>query len=171
MVRKGPFHFEGLLRVPMIWNWPGELPAGRRTDGLVSAVDFAPMLLDRCNVPSPYHDDPLPDSLHGTPALAGTSLVPQLRGERESVNDWVIVENDEVYWSAPRSYVTDRYERTIFPVEDYGELFDPDADPAELPNRWDDPEYADVQSRPYRDFIEAYVTGDAAVPRRLSHAG
>jgi hypothetical protein len=23
LLNKGPFHFEGLLRVPMIWRWPG----------------------------------------------------------------------------------------------------------------------------------------------------
>jgi arylsulfatase A-like enzyme len=28
MLNKGPFHFEGLLHVPMVWSWPGHLPQG-----------------------------------------------------------------------------------------------------------------------------------------------
>jgi len=171
MVRKGPFHFEGLLRTPLVWNWPAGLPAGRRTDGLASAVDFFPTVLDLCNVPSPYPDHPLPETMAEPPALAGTSLVPQLRGGQESVRDGVVVENDDDYLGQRvRTYVTDRYKLTVYPGWDYGELFDLREDPDELHNRWDDPAYADVKADLYRQFLEAYIEGDAAMPRRTSHA-
>jgi arylsulfatase len=172
MVRKGPFHFEGLLRTPMVLNWPAGLPAGRRTDGLASAVDFFPTMLDLCDVPSPYPDHPLPESLDEPPALAGESLVPQLRGDRESVREAVVVENDDDYFGQRvRTYVTERYKLTVYPGRDYGELFDLREDPDELHNRWDDPSYAEVKADLYREFLEAYIEGDAAMPRRTSHAG
>ena len=50
---KGPFHYEGLLRVPMIWRWPGRFPQGRMTDALVGLVDFAATVLDLAGVPIP----------------------------------------------------------------------------------------------------------------------
>jgi len=172
MVRKGPFGFEGLLRTPLVWNWPGTLPEGRRTDGLTSAVDLFPTMLDLCGVSSPYPDHPLPETLEEPPALAGTSLVPQLRGEVESVAESVIVENDDDYLGARvRTLVTDRYKLTVYPGESYGELFDLREDPDELHNRWDDPDYADVKADLYRQFLEAYVRDDPATPRRTSHAG
>lgn len=173
MVRKGPFHFEGLLRTPMIWRWPGQFPAGRDVDGLVSALDVAPTLYDLCGVDdptrSPYH---LPETLQEPPALPGHSLAPLLDGRTGSVRDGVIVENDEDYGGLRvRSYVTERYKLTVYPGEEYGELFDLAADPEELHNRWDDPDYADVKARLHREFLSAYALADSARPRRLSHAG
>lgn len=173
MVRKGPFHFEGLLRIPMIWSWPGRLQAGSRTDGLVSTVDVAPTLYDFCGVPDPNTSPyALPSNLHEPPAIQGTSLRPQLASDVEAVNEHVLVENDEDYLGLRvRTLVTDRYKLTVYPGEAYGELFDLEDDPDELHNRWDDPDYADVKRRLYRSFLEAYVRRDSGLPRRLSHAG
>ena len=36
---------EGGVRVPMIWSWPGKIPAGRRHDSLVSSLDLLPTFL------------------------------------------------------------------------------------------------------------------------------
>lgn len=173
MVRKGPFHFDGLLRIPMIWRWPDRLPAGARTDGLASTVDVAPTLYDLCDVPDP-NESPytLPSNLHEPPTLQGTSLRPQLVGDADAVNEHVVVENDEDYLGLRvRSLVTDRYKLTVYPGEPYGELFDLHDDPDELHNRWDDADYEDVKRRLYRTFLDAYVRRDSGLPRRLSHAG
>jgi arylsulfatase len=173
MVRKGPFHFEGLLRVPMIWSWPGEFPVGERTDGLAEAIDFAPTVLDCCGVAVPEGvDEPFLDERDGAPpALPGRSLRPQLAGERDAVREAVIVENDEDYLGLrPRSLITDRYKLTVYPGRSYGELFDLDADPEELHNRWDDPGYADAKADLYRQFVERYVEHEQGLPRRICHA-
>jgi arylsulfatase len=181
ILRKGPFHFDGLLRVPQIWSWPGEFPEGERTDGLTSQIDLTPTLLDLCDVSLPDELRSLPEgreqsipprSLREEPSVfAGTSLRPQLEGATESVNDHVIVENDEDYLGLRiRSYITDRYKLTIYPGEDYGELFDLAEDPDELHNLWDDPAYEDVKNRLYREFLEDYILEDSAFPPRLSHS-
>ena len=36
---------EGGVRVPMIWSWPGKIPAGRRYDSPVSSLDLLPTFL------------------------------------------------------------------------------------------------------------------------------
>jgi arylsulfatase A-like enzyme len=36
--------WDGGIRIPMLWRWPGQLPAGRRTDALVSTMDLVPTL-------------------------------------------------------------------------------------------------------------------------------
>ena len=52
MLNKGPFHFDGLLRVPHIWRWPGRFRAGLVSDGLASLLDFVPTILDLAGVPA-----------------------------------------------------------------------------------------------------------------------
>ena len=37
--------YEGGVRVPCVFHWPGQVPAGRTVDGLVHAVDLYPTLL------------------------------------------------------------------------------------------------------------------------------
>ncbi|WP_224337716.1 sulfatase family protein [Haloprofundus halobius] len=172
MLRKGPFHFEGLLRVPMLWSFPGTLPAGERRDGPVSAVDFAPTVLDFCDIPVPEgRVPPEREAMREPPAWAGRSLRPQLSGETDAVRDGVVVENDEDYLGLRvRTYVTDRYKLTLYPGEPYGELFDLRKDPDELRNRWDDEAYADVRRRLSVEFLERYVLHEQGLPRRLCHA-
>ena len=45
--------WEESIRVPGIMRWPGLIPAGRKTDALISHVDFAPTLLALCGLPVP----------------------------------------------------------------------------------------------------------------------
>jgi arylsulfatase len=172
MIRKGPFQFEGLLRIPMIWSWPDQLETNARTEGLVSTIDFAPTILDLCNVPIP--EGTVPNSREAEnepPAWPGNSLRPQLTGETDSVHDHVIVENDEDYLGLRiRTLITDRYKMTVYPGQDYGELFDLSDDPEELHNRWEDSEYNEVKQELYRIFLEAYIQDESGLPRRLSHA-
>ncbi|GAA1605986.1 sulfatase family protein [Kribbella karoonensis] len=36
--------WDGGIRIPMLWRWPDRLPAGRRTDALLSTLDLVPTL-------------------------------------------------------------------------------------------------------------------------------
>lgn len=46
LVAKGPFHYEDVIRVPMIASMPGTLPQGEQSSAIQSLVDFAPTFLD-----------------------------------------------------------------------------------------------------------------------------
>jgi arylsulfatase len=172
LINKGPFHFEGLLRAPFLWSWPGRFPQGLVTHGLASFLDFAPTVLDLCGVPIPEGEVPAaPEAPLAPPPWPGRSLVPQLRGESDALQHAVLVENDEDYLGLRlRTLVTDQYKLTVYPGQPYGELFDLKEDPGELHNRWSDPAYAEIRTELRLALLDEIIRTDCALPRRLSHA-
>ena len=74
LLNKGPFHFDGILRVPLIWSWPGRFPAGVQSDALVSLLDVAPTILDLAGVPIPEGTvPPVPEAPAMLPPWPGRS--------------------------------------------------------------------------------------------------
>ena len=45
LTAKGPYHYEDVIRVPMIVRQPGKVPAGKISNALQSLVDYAPTFL------------------------------------------------------------------------------------------------------------------------------
>lgn len=173
LLNKGPFHFEGLLRVPMLWRCPGRFRK-QSSDGLASLLDVAPTILELAGVPIP-EGPTSPEAPQQPPAWPGRSLVPLLKGHLDAVQDSVVVENDEDYLGLRlRTLVTPTHKITTYTghrgPEPYGELFDLTEDPGELRNLWDAPGHAEVK----RDLIgrlhHRLAETDIALPRRLGHA-
>jgi arylsulfatase A-like enzyme len=173
MLNKGPFHFEGLLRMPMIWSCPGHFSAGVRTPGLASQLDFAPTVLDLCGVSIPEVTAPSePEAKLQRAPWPGKSLVSVLKGQEKKVRDWVIVENDEDYLGVTlRTFITNRYKITIYGErEDWGELFDLRSDPDEFRNLWHDPQSQQLKNALLAKFLHCYIGEDSPLPRRVGHA-
>jgi arylsulfatase len=170
---KGPYHFEGVLRVPMIWRWP-ERFRPRAASGLASLLDLAPTVLDLAGVaiPSGPASDEAPRQ---PPVWPGQSLVPLLRDECNAVQDSVVVENDEDYLGLRlRTLITSTHKLTTYTgptgAEPYGELFDLTEDPQELHNRWDDGRAAGLKHDLIARLHHRLTQTDIALPRRLGHA-
>ena len=53
LVAKGCRFYEGLVRVPLIFSWPGQIESGLVSDALVELIDIAPTLLELAGVPKP----------------------------------------------------------------------------------------------------------------------
>ncbi|UXN75577.1 sulfatase-like hydrolase/transferase [Devosia sp. A8/3-2] len=70
LVQKGCRFYEGLVRVPLIWRWPGHIMAGQVSDALVELIDKAPTLLDLAGLAVPEHM--MGKTLR--PLLEGTSM-------------------------------------------------------------------------------------------------
>ena len=68
LIEKGCRFYEGLVRVPLIFSWPGHFQPGLVQDALVELTDIAPTLLDICGVEKPER-------------MQGRSLLPLLNGE------------------------------------------------------------------------------------------
>jgi arylsulfatase A-like enzyme len=155
MLFKGPLHYDGLLRVPLLVRGPGIAP-GVVVDEPVGLVDLAPTLLDLLGVAAAR-------------ALDGRSLRPFLEGGREA-RDWVLTENDHemgftlhLRTLTTHGHVLTRYE--TMPGE--GELYDRTLDPGEFENRWNDPGYARVRA----DLSALLDRLANPRPRRLPNTG
>ena len=132
---KGPYSFEGALRVPGIIAAPGRLPESHVTDALVETIDLMPTLADMCSID-------VPSSVQGRSCRA--VLETPHRDHRADV----FTEHHIARPGRERLYSlrTERYRFTQYLDRPEGILFDLASDPDELHNRWSDPSYRDVRS-------------------------
>ena len=141
LIQKGCRFYEGLVRVPLIFNWPRHFQQGLVCDELVELTDIAPTLLDICGLPSP-------ERMQGKsllPLLNGTSTQHRQFVRSEYYRTLMSGEGHEYEGSYGTMFRTDRYKLVVYHGHQYGELFDLDDDPGEFVNRWDDPAYQDIR--------------------------
>jgi len=120
---KGPFHYDGLVRVPLIARVPG-WPSGARVDDPVGTIDLAPTF----------------ERLLGVRAGArvqGEDLAPLLSGGRR---DAALCENDHRigFREHVQTLVTRDYKLNRHVGRAYGEIYDRRADPGETRNLFHD---------------------------------
>jgi arylsulfatase A-like enzyme len=114
-----PFNmYEESIRVPLIWNHPGRIPAGKPLSPMVSSYDFFPTILDYLGVSAP------PDRTR-----VGRSYAGYLRGSPPPPRPELFFEY--CYVRAVRTGNLKYVERG----DDWpSELFDVEADPGETVN-------------------------------------
>ena len=172
IINKGPFHFDGLLRVPYIWSWPGQFASGVTSSALASHLDFAPTLLDLAGVRIPEGQVPAePETAHMPCPWPGASLRRVLSGQQATVRDALVCENDEDYLGLRlRTLVTERQQLTVYSGQDYGELFDLEADPGQLHNLWACADHRALRDELHARLLHELLLTDPPLPRRLCHA-
>ena len=67
--------------VPFIASWPAEVPGGRVSDALIDFSDFLPSLVEAAGATLPSDRE-----------IDGHSFLPLLRGQTESVREWIFSE-------------------------------------------------------------------------------
>lgn len=117
--------YDNTIHVPLIFRYPGVLPAGRRLPQMFQTTDLAPTILEAANVPIPRE-------------MEGRSFWKQLTGEEEGGGRERVI-SAESTWQAKWSLRTDRYKFIL--ARDGGlhggaprELYDLQADPTESTN-------------------------------------
>ena len=154
---KGGFHYEDVIRVPFIVRWPGQTPAGQRSQQLQSLIDLAPTFLSACDIPVPRH-------------MTGVDQSASWRGE-EAARDKLLVEfNHQPGLLHLVTHVDERYKLTIYRGHDFGELWDLEEDPGEIHNRWDDPAYAGVKAQLLQRMVQTGLEREAMPMPRISGA-
>lgn len=158
LIAKGPFHYEDVIRVPMIARWPGQIPAGNVDNSIQSLVDYAPTFLSACNIDIPG-------------VMQGLDQVEAWRGNAQAPRDHAIIENRHNPTTMHlRTFVEERYKITIYRNADDGELFDLEEDPGELRNLWSSPDHAGIKSDLLHRFARADLQREPTRMPRISGA-
>ena len=155
---KGPFHYEDMIRLPMIVWFPGRVPQNAVNSSLQSLVDYAPTFLTAAGIPVPGY-------------MTGLDQFEAWCGSGRSVRDHIIVENrHEPTLVHLRTYVDERYKITVYRDRPYGELFDLREDPGEVHNRWNDPAYAGIKSELLHKFVNSTLRSEPTRMPRIAGA-
>ncbi len=145
LLYKGTYHFDNIIRTPLIWKWPEAQDAGngRTISALTQSLDIMPSILEACGLP-------VPDQVQGK------SMLPLLRNKTNEGRPWVLTENyhaqklgrnwNDWCWQDVNTIVTPDWKFTLRSDRDTGQLFDRINDPCELYNLWDDSAYRSVKS-------------------------
>jgi arylsulfatase A-like enzyme len=159
LVLKGCRFFDGLVRVPMIWSWPGHVKAGQVSEALVELVDICPTLLEAAGVEIPW-------------TVQGKSLLPILDGRADPAHhkSHVICEfNDAIGIERDHSHGTmvfdGRYKSIIYHGHPIGEIFDQRVDPDEFTNLWHD---IALRAERLQFHLDAMAATSSAGPPRSS---
>ena len=136
---KGPVMYEEITHIPLIVEQPGGIGAGATCSTLASHVDLLPTMLELAGAEAP-------------PILEGVSLVPQLQGvedpQRAVVMEFNRYEIEHDSWGGyqpVRSMVAARH-KLVLNLLHTDELYDLEADPAEMRNLIGDPAHAGVRA-------------------------
>jgi len=142
LILKGPMHYEGLLRVPLIVRGPG-IPAGAAVEQPVSTIDIGPTFYD-------YGDAKPLLSQHGQ------SLRPLLEDDGATrafaLNEWGLLPGRAGVALELRTVRTQRYKLTVDLNSGAGELYDLERDPDEQVNLFDDPDATEIRAE-----LERYI--------------
>ena len=135
LILKGPMHYDGLLKVPLLMRGPG-IAAGETNDNPVSTLDLASTFTDYAGT---------------TPQLTqhGNSLRPVLEdgAERDYArNEWGLLPTRAGVELALQTVRTRNAKLTKDMISGAGEMYDLENDPHEMINLYDDPTHARLRA-------------------------
>jgi arylsulfatase len=160
LIQKGCRFYEGLVRVPLIFSWPGHIQAGVKSDALVELSDKAPTLLELSGAPVPE-------------SMTGRSLAPILRGtvSPHYHRDFVRCEYYDALLAPDGTFATmyrdERYKLVVYHGRQYGELYDLQEDPGEFENLWENPALAVKRAELMKCSFDASMLAMDRGPRRI----
>ena len=135
MMDKHFIMYDDVVRVPMICRWPGRIAPGATCDAFVAhAVDLASTFCEAAGAP-------VPDTFRGQ------SLLPLFAGGGNDREDIFSTYHGNQFGLWSQRMVRDRRWKYVWNATNEDELYDLDADPAELHNRAVDPACADKLQR------------------------
>jgi len=151
---KGCRFYEGLVRVPLIFSWPGRFEANLQSPALVELLDMTATIIELAGLPQPEY-------------MQGQSLLPILRCEakpdhhRDFVRSEYFDALDTHFTGGTGTFATmyrdERYKISIYHGHEVGELYDLQEDPWEFNNLWDATDSEALKARLIRASFDAHV--------------
>jgi arylsulfatase len=153
LMMKGPWHYEGAIRVPMIFRGPA-IAKGIRTQALMENADILPTLLQLIGEKVPY-------------GVQGLSQAPVLEGKSAGERDSIVCSYDAHDRGIHlKTLCSGRFKLNVFADESYGELFDLREDPCELHNRFFDSAFAPERARLFEMLASRMIQDEDPLPER-----
>ncbi len=158
LIKKGPFMYEDLVKVPMVISCPGTIPSGKRSQSLQSLIDIPTTFLSLAGINIPR-------------SMTGIDQKSVWKGEDKTLRDHVIVENHQQPQSLyQKQLITKQYKITTYMNHSYGELFDLINDPKELKNLWDIPAYSTIKGELLLKLLQADMKQEPLIVPRTAGA-
>ncbi len=171
LVLKGPAHFQGLIKVPMIWKVPGMTPKGSICESLISSIDIPSTILNLVDIKEKYK----PSGMQGydiSPILENTDV--QLR------ENCIIEEDEDAHKSATqilhkdirvRTMMTKKYRVTLYEgFPNTGDLYDIQNDPLEKVNLWNDLNYKQIRNELVNKMFHEILNLQDRYPKKQAQA-
>ncbi len=156
MMDKHYVMYEELVHVPLVVAWPGRVARGAASDDfVVHYLDLPPTLLELAGLASP--------------PTAGASLTPQLLGREPTGRRDLVFStySGQQFGLYSQRMIRDRRHKLVWNATDVDELYDLEADPAELRNLAADPAHADLVRQYRRRLWEIFAgLGDGLVANK-----
>lgn len=149
MLDKHYIMYEDVLHIPLIMRLPGVIPAGTRCDGFVThMLDVPPTIEELCGIE--------PDGVRH-----GYSLLPMMTGTGESKRRFTLASGSGQQFGlfSQRCIRNEKY-KYVWNGTDIDELYDLEADPAELNNLVYEPAHADTLAELRRELYHAFKAMD-----------
>ncbi len=166
LLYKGCRFYEGLVRVPLIFNFPGVIRANLQADGLVELLDMSATILDYAGIDIPDY-------------FQGRTLRPILEGKakgdvfRESVRCEYFDALHSQFTGGTGTFATmyrqGKFKLSLYHGLNAGELYDLENDPWEHENLWDSPEHQVLKNQLiYQSFNEHVLLTTDVGSRRIA---
>lgn len=155
MFKQG-FHYEGVIRVPLLWADPAR--SARREQGLASTLDIGTSILARAGLAPPI-------GVQGRD-LFGTEAPAMLAIEEDELPIHMDPLGPQRLWTA----IDGRWRLTVWHGQPGGELFDRFEDPHELRNRWSDPQAQPQKLRMMEQLLQERMRLGETLPLALRSA-
>ncbi len=155
---KGAAAYDDCQRIPAVAAWPaGQKTATGRTSAAFNLVDILPTFLDAAGVGLP-------------PFVQGVSQLPVIRGEKECVRDWALVDYLATVKLHQQTLVHGDWKLVVYRHADYGELYNLAEDPEQYQNLFDDPSGVEIRMRMLQRLSRANMEVAGTMPARIASA-
>lgn len=166
---KGPAHFSGTLKVPLLWKVPGITKPGTVSNSLLSSIDIPITLLNLLNIKKKeYPND-----------MQGKDITPILKNPQENIRDCLIIEEDEQTQKDShnlpsirlRTMITEEYQLTLYEnYEVYGDLYNLKEDPMQKKNLWKQDSIKKIKNDLIRKFVHELIKIQPHHPNKQARA-
>ncbi|MBN1809037.1 MAG: sulfatase-like hydrolase/transferase [Planctomycetes bacterium] len=154
---KGAFHYEDMIRLPMIVRLPDRIPAGGTCSALQSQVDLPVTFLRYAGIDVPR-------------IMVGVDQTAAWEGGPAARTHAVVENRHQPTTIHVKTYVDERYKITVYWNREYGEIYDLQEDPGEIHNLWDSLDHARLKAELVMKLLFAEMGKEPLWMPRISGA-